>query len=156
MIVFDLGCENNHRFEGWFSSSDDFEKQLDRKLISCPFCSNGNVVRLPHASHIRSGGGRPRPEPAARDAREARETREGQQYANVGQEILARLVERIIEQAEDVGAAFPEEARKIHYQETPERRIRGTASREEAEELVDEGIEIVALPIPAYRTGKSH
>ena len=154
MIVFDLGCENNHRFEGWFSSSDDFEKQLHRKLISCPFCSNGNVVRLPHASHIKSSA-RPRPEPAqAQQNREA--SREEQQYANVGREILAKLVEHIIEHTEDVGAAFPEEARKIHYQETPERQIRGTASREEVEELVDEGIEVVKLPIPSYRTGKSH
>ena len=151
MIVFDLGCENNHRFEGWFSSSDDFEKQLDRKLISCPFCANGNVVRLPHASYIKSGARPPRPEPA-----EAKEPREGQQYANVGKEFLAKLVEHIIEHTEDVGAAFPEEARKIHYQETPERRIRGTASREEVEELVDEGIEVVPLAIPSYRTGKSH
>jgi len=146
VIVFDLGCENNHRFEGWFTSSDDFEKQLDRKLITCPFCSNGNVVRLPHASHIKSGA---RPRPSAAD-------REDQQYANVGKEILAKLVEQIIEHTEDVGAAFPEEARKIHYQESPERQIRGTASRDEVEELVDEGIEIVALPIPTYRTGKSH
>jgi hypothetical protein len=151
VIVFDLGCENNHRFEGWFSSSDDFEKQLNRKLISCPFCSNGNVVRLPHATHIRSGA-KPRPEPAEA----TRENREGQQYANVGKDILAKLIEQIIEHTEDVGAAFPEEARKIHYQETPERRIRGTASQEEVEELVDEGIEVVPLPIPSYRTGKSH
>ena len=150
MIVFDLGCENNHRFEGWFSSSDDFEKQLDRKLISCPFCANGNVVRLPHASYIGRSGSR-----ALRAERaEAKET--GQQYANVGKDILAKLVEHIIEHTEDVGAAFPEEARKIHYQETPERQIRGTASREEVDELVDEGIEVVALPIPSYRTGKSH
>jgi hypothetical protein len=155
VIVFDLGCENNHRFEGWFTSSDDFEKQLDRKLISCPFCANGNVVRLPHASHIKSGA-RSRSEPAeAPGAREVRAARERQQYANVGKEILAKLVEEIIEHTEDVGAAFPEEARKIHYQETPERHIRGTASRDEVAELVDEGIEVVALPLP-YRAGKSH
>ena len=146
MIVFDLGCENNHRFEGWFSSSDDFEQQLKRKLISCPMCSNGNVVRLPHMSYIRSGP-KPQPETAGSD---------DQQYANVGREILVKLVEQIIENTENVGAAFPEEARKIHYREAAERRIRGTASREEVEELVDEGIEVVALPIPVYRTGKSH
>jgi len=146
VIVFDLGCENNHRFEGWFASSDDFERQLERKLISCPMCSNGNVVRLPHTSHIRSGA---KPRPQATGGEE-------QQYANVGREILVKLVEHIIENTEDVGAAFPEEARKIHYRETTERRIRGTASREEVEELVDEGIEVVALPIPSYRTGKAH
>ena len=146
MIVFDLGCENNHRFEGWFTSSEDFEQQLQHKLITCPLCSNGNVVRLPHAVHIKSrSAARPAP-PAGGE----------QQYVNVGKDILLKLVEQIIEHTEDVGAAFPEEARKIHYNESPERRIRGTASREEVEELTDEGIEIVALPVPPYRTGKSH
>ena len=146
MIVFDLGCENNHRFEGWFSSSHDFEQQLERRLIACPMCSNGNVVRLPNAAHIRSHTA-PRPAPSSIG---------GQQYANVGKDILVKLIEQIVEHTVDVGTAFPEEARKIHYRESPERRIRGTASREEVEELVEEGIEVVALPLPAYRTGKSH
>jgi len=70
--------------------------------------------------------------------------------------VLARLVEHIVENTDDVGAAFPEEARKIHYRETPERHIRGTASRDEVEALKDEGIEVVALPIPAHRLGKTH
>ena len=146
MIVFDLGCENNHRFEGWFASGDDFEQQRERKLITCPVCSNANVVRLPHVSHLKSS-------PSARPAATATEEH---QYANVGKETLVKLIEQIMEHTEDVGSAFPEEARKIHYRERPERRIRGTASREEVEELVDEGIEVVALPIPPYRTGKSH
>ena len=151
MIVFDLGCENNHRFEGWFASGEDFEQQLTRKLISCPLCSNGNVVRLPHAPHINSGASL-RPAPAAGTGQQG----QGQQYVNVGKDLLVKLVEQIVDKTEDVGSAFPEEARKIHYRETPERRIRGTASREEVEELVDEGIEIVALPIPPHRTGKNH
>lgn len=148
MIVFDLGCENNHRFEGWFASSDEFEQQLQRKLITCPLCANGNVVRLPHATHIRTGA---KPPAAAKEGEAP-----GQQYANVGTEILAKLVETIIEHTEDVGAAFPEEARKIHYREKPVRRIRGTASREEVQDLADEGIEVVPLPIPVHRTGRSH
>lgn len=149
VIVFNLGCENNHRFEGWFSSNEDFERQLGRRLVTCPVCGNANVARLPHATHIRTGAKeRPaRAEPAAAGQ---------QQYANMGVEVLAKLVERIVENTEDVGAAFPEEARKIHYRETPERRIRGTASREEVEALKDEGIEVVALPIPAHRLGKTH
>ena len=151
MIVFNLGCENSHRFEGWFASSEDFERQLGGKLVSCPLCGNANVSRLPHAAHIGRSGGRPqrpdRAEPAATTQ---------MQYANVGNELLARLVEHIVENTEDVGPAFPEEARKIHYQEAPERQIRGTASREEVEALKDEGIEVVALPIPAHRFGKTH
>jgi hypothetical protein len=150
VIVFNLGCENNHRFEGWFASNEDFDRQLESKLVACPLCGNANVVRLPHAPHIgTSGKERPKPKPAALQA-------QPQQYANMGVDVLAKVIEQIVEHTEDVGSAFPEEARKIHYQETAERRIRGTASREEVEALKDEGIEVVALSVPAHRLGKTH
>jgi hypothetical protein len=148
VIVFDLGCENSHRFEGWFASNEDFERQIGRKLVTCPLCGNANVARLPHASHIRTGG----KERVARAESAAGQ----QQYSNVGSEVLTKLVEHIIDHTEDVGAAFPEEARKIHYRESAERRIRGTASRDEVDALRDEGIEVIALPIPAHRLGKTH
>jgi hypothetical protein len=146
VIVFDLGCGNNHRFEGWFASNEDFERQSEGKQVTCPLCGNANVSRLPHAPHIGTGT-------------KERSSSEGVQprlYANVGKDMLARMIERVLEHTEDVGSAFPEEARKIHYQESPERQIRGTASREEVESLKDEGIEVVALPIPAHRLGKTH
>jgi len=151
MIVFNLGCENSHRFEGWFASSKDFEQQLEGKLVACPLCGSAGVVRLPHTSHIRTGGKDRERTPGVPPAGTV-----SQQYANVGSELLARIVAHVVENTEDVGAAFPEEARKIHYRELPDRRIRGTASREEVEALKDEGIEVVALPIPAHRLGKTH
>jgi hypothetical protein len=149
MIVFNLGCENSHRFEGWFASSEDFERQVGGKLVACPLCGNANIARLPHAAHVKSGA-------KERPARGERATASAQQYANMGSEVLAKLMEHIIENTEDVGAAFPEEARRIHYHEAPERRIRGTASRDEVEALKDEGVEVVALPLPAHRAGKTH
>lgn len=148
MIVFNLGCGNSHRFEGWFASSEDFERQVDGKLVACPLCGNANIARLPHAAHVKSGA-------KERPAR-AEPPVSSQQYANMGSEVLAKLVEHIIENTEDVGAAFPEEARKIHYREAPERRIRGTASRDDVDALKEEGVEVVALPLPAHRTGKTH
>lgn len=151
MIVFDLGCENNHRFEGWFTSSEDFEHQVGGKLVACPMCGSATIVRLPNASRINTSG-------AKEKGRVSRNAPSGSQqhYTNIGAEMLSRLVEHIVENTDDVGAAFPEEARKIHYRETPERHIRGTASRDEVEALKDEGIEVVALPIPAHRLGKTH
>ena len=149
MIVFNLGCENSHRFEGWFASNEDYERQVGGKLVACPLCGNANVSRLPHAAHIKTGAKERRGRPDSAAALQP-------QYANVGSELLAKLVEHIVENTEDVGAAFPEEARKIHYREAPERRIRGTASRDEVESLKEEGVEIVALPIPAHRLGKTH
>jgi hypothetical protein len=149
MIVFDLGCENSHRFEGWFASGEDFERQIGRKLVTCPLCGNANVSRLPHASHIRTSG-------KERVARAESAAGQQQQYSNVGSEVLTKLVEHIMDNTEDVGPAFPEEARKIHYHESTERRIRGTASRDEVDALRDEGIDVIALPIPAHRLGKTH
>lgn len=148
MIVFDLGCDNQHRFEGWFASGEEFDSQLSSKLLLCPVCGSGNVVRLPHALRINTGS-REEPRPQSQQPGE-------QQYANLGSELLNKLIEHIIESTEDVGAAFPEEARKIHYRETTERHIRGTATRKEVEALTDEGIEVAALPLPPHRLRKAH
>ncbi len=147
MIVYDLGCENKHRFEGWFASRDDFERQLKAQVLSCPLCGNGKIVRLLHAPYVNTGRG----EPVSKENSSA-----PQHYANFGAEVVAKLIDHIIATTEDVGPAFPEEARKIHYGETAERRIRGTASRKEVEALTEEGIEVAALPIPAHRMGKTH
>ena len=149
MIVFDLGCANNHRFEGWFDSNEDCERQMGSKLVACPLCGNADVARLPHASHIRTAGGEA---PARAESSSATP----QQYANVGGDVLSRVIEHIVKNTEDVGSAFPEEARKIHYREAPERKIRGTASRDEVDALREEGIEVVALPVPAHRLDKTH
>jgi len=149
MIVFDLGCANHHRFEGWFASSEDYERQVGGRLVLCPLCGSADIARLPHATHIRTAG---KDAPARADSASATP----QQYANVGNEVLTKVIEHIVNNTEDVGAAFPEEARRIHYQESPERRIRGTASRDEVDALRDEGIEVVALPVPTHRLGKTH
>lgn len=147
MIVYELGCGNQHKFEGWFSSGEDFNRQLEDKLLTCPLCGNDKIIRLPHAPYVNTGAA-PK-EVASRPAG-------SQQYANFGAEVLAKLIDHIIETTEDVGTAFPEEARKIHYGETDERRIRGTASHREIEAMRDEGIEVAALPIPPHRLENSH
>jgi len=154
VIVFDLCCDSQHRFEGWFASGEDFDRQLDQKLLVCPVCSSGEIVRVPHAVRINTTSTRddaPAPMPVKMTAAGLQ-----QQYANLGAEVLNRLIDHIIENTEDVGTAFPEEARKIHYREVPERRIRGTASRKEVEALTDEGIEVAAVPVPPHRLRKAH
>jgi len=147
VIVYELGCANSHRFEGWFSSREDFNRQLAAKFLTCPLCGDGEIVRLPHASYVNTRSPEVSLKPAAQPP---------QQYANLGAEVLAKLIEHIVENTEDVGAAFPEEARKIHYGESDERRIRGTASIQEIVDLREEGIEVAALPVPPHRLGKNH
>jgi hypothetical protein len=152
MIVYDLECEHSHRFEGWFGSAGDFDTQLEGKVLSCPICNSGNVVRRPSASYVNTG--------AAEQPQRSREKSSSfsvpQQYANVSPEMVAKIVEHIVKNTEDVGNKFPEEARKIYYNEAPERHIRGTATSRDVESLREEGIEVVSLPVPPHLTTKTH
>jgi len=148
MIVFDLGCDNDHRFEGWFSSSEDFDRQQREHLLSCPMCGSQKVNRLVTAARVNTGRAEP-PAPTPREQAAA-------QYANFDAARMLKLISHIVENTEDVGRAFPEEARKIHYKEAPERQIRGTASPQEVDSLRDEGIDVVALPVPPQLGGKTH
>jgi hypothetical protein len=151
--VFDLLCAHDHRFEGWFASSDDFERQRDGKLIACPLCGDVQVVKVPAAAYVNTGASDRSPQPQAEQHETP--TPEQIQYANLRSDVLAKVVEYVMKNTEDVGPAFPEEARKIHYGETPDRKIRGVASKQEVTDLRDEGIEVVPLPV-ALPAGKSH
>ena len=142
MIVYELICADEHRFEGWFASAEAFERQRESGLVACPVCASGAVEKLPSA-RIRRGAQAP-PE-------EQRPTAPMSKQAPVAQRstmTLASFVDHVLQNSEDVGSRFPEEARKIHYEEVPRRGIRGIASREEAEALAEEGIPVLPLPIP--------
>lgn len=138
MIVFELICGGGHRFEGWFGSADDFESQKIRGLLTCPSCASSSVSKLPTAK-IKRGAEEPAPSLPVPQATGPAPTKE---------QLLMALVERILTTAENVGDKFPEEARRIHREEAPVRSIRGVASKEQAEELLDEGIPVLPLPVP--------
>ena len=114
-------------------------------------CNSGDVVRRPSAAYLNTGAVEKSPREQAKPANAA-----PQQYANVPPEIVAKVIEHIIKNTEDVGKRFPEEARKIHYNEAPERHIRGTATAKDVESLRDEGIDVVSLPVPPHLTNKAH
>ena len=133
MIVFDLRCRQDHGFEGWFDSGEAFESQLARTLVRCPVCDSADVVRVPSA-RVNVAKGHEAAPPAANPA-----------VAGLPPELLAKLREAV-RQTENVGRRFPEEARKIHYEEVAHRAIRGEATVEEARELADEGIEFSPIP----------
>lgn len=132
MKVYNLCCEREHRFEGWFASEDDFVSQSERNMIECPVCSSSAVKRLPSAPHLSLSR-----TPAPQDEPEARRA---EQWLDMAREVIANT--------EDVGDRFPEEARRIHYREIPARAIRGVASPDERDALADEGIEAMAFPLP--------
>ena len=138
MIIYDLRCANEHRFEGWFQCATDFEAQMSRHLVSCPQCDSQDIRRVPSAFAI--GG----PAPV-----EAGGSREMATTAAAGTQVIAayrQMVRTLIANSDDVGDRFAEEARKIHYDEAPDRSIHGTATQDDLTSLTDEGISVVKLP----------
>lgn len=140
MIVFELACSAEHRFEGWFGSAEDFARQEAVGLLACPLCGTSEVRRLPSA-RIRTGT---TPEPVPQKTRAAAPAAPGP----VAEMTMASVLREILARSEDVGRRFPEEARRIHYEEIPPRPIRGQATPQEAKALAEEGVPVVALPIP--------
>ena len=152
MIVFDLLCGEGHRFEGWFGSAQDFGRQRDRKLLSCPSCGSPKVSRVPSATRANLGAAEPKaPRPENATPVKTPEM-EGKDPFAVAQMLYSRMLDELLTKSEDVGKDFPAEARKIFYKESPTRAIRGQATNEEHDELVDEGIPVARLPLPP--TGK--
>jgi hypothetical protein len=149
MIVFDLLCGGGHRFEGWFGSAGDFSAQRERRQLSCPSCGTSQVERVPSASRVNLGAQEPKQLPAA-PAQPAQPTPEmqGKDPFAIAQMLYSRMLDELLSKTEDVGRAFPAEARKIFYEEAPARAIRGEASAQEHEELLDEGIPVARLPLP--------
>ena len=151
MKVFNLRCGAQHVFEGWFGSEGDFLGQAAQGGVGCPLCGDTDVRRLPSAPRLNlSAAGRAEPvsaplSPAAlTDSPDSLPTVEAQAH-------WMRAMRHLVERTEDVGERFPEMARRIHYGEVEARSIRGRATREQADALVEEGIEV--MPLPAVLQG---
>lgn len=143
--IYDLMCGGEHRFEGWFSSADDFQRQKRRGLLNCPSCGSVKVRRVPAASRVNLGAQAPVP---ATTAATPPAGSEGKDAFQIAQMLYSRFLDEVLSKTEDVGTAFAEEARKIHYEEAPARAIRGKATPEEHDALVEEGIPVSRLPVP--------
>lgn len=142
MIVFDLVCSSNHRFEGWFTNRADFDAQQVQGMLTCPVCGAGHIRRLPSASRLnlnRHAGQQTAPM-VSDNAQAGADDKPAS-------ELLGKLRSYILRHFEDVGNGFAEEVKKIHYGESEARNIRGQATAQEVGALLEEGIE--AVPIPA-------
>jgi hypothetical protein len=149
MIVFDLACAQGHRFEGWFASGDEFARQRGESLVRCPVCDDAAIDRLPSARVSVPKPALPAAQPSHPPEPEPRASVAGGLPAEV-----VKALREMVRSTENVGPRFPEEARRIHYQEAPARAIRGKATAEEAEALRDEGIEFA--PLPDFLAADSH
>ena len=175
MIVFDLKCDHDHRFEAWFRSSEDFAGQQARGLVECPHCGSLDVVKAPMAPFVGAKGNTktdhapsthvpaanaPGTDATAGKAADPRADRAGgeapSQLANTPMPAevqkalgeLAKAQAKALEKSTWVGTDFAKQSREMHYGERDETPIHGQASLEEAKALVDEGVSVAPLPFP--------
>jgi hypothetical protein len=148
MIVYDLQCAEGHRFEGWFNSAADFASQKKRKLLSCPTCSTGKVERIPSATRANLGAQPPQESPKAANTAAKTPQMDGKDPFAIAQMLYSNMLDELLTKSEDVGKKFPEEARKIFYEQSPARMIRGQATQAEHDALIDGGIPVARLPVP--------
>ncbi len=132
MILFDLKCENNHTFEGWFASSSNYEEQLKKKMIVCPYCNSTKIKKSLMAPNINTKS-------------ISKNNKKAITQKNLENQIK-KFRKYIEKNTDNVGKNFAEEARKIYYGETKSRPIRGESTEKETKELIEEGIPFSKLP----------
>ena len=168
MKVLDLACDGRHAFEGWFGSEEDFQQQLARGLVECPLCGSRAVHKLLSAPRLNLGA-----EPARRASASAEpvdstsSTSSAPAAGNAQpapvqpaeaamQAAWLKMMRHVVANSEDVGTRFAEHARRMHYGEADPRSIRGQASRDEAEALLEEGIAVMPLMLPPMLDSTEH
>ncbi|MDE0879398.1 MAG: DUF1178 family protein [Sphingomonas bacterium] len=142
MIVFDLKCRGDHVFEAWFASSVAFADQREAGRIVCPICGDTDIAKAAMAPAVAAKG-----------------NRMGDQQTRKAKTVLQQLAlaqARALAGSKWVGDAFPARARAMHAGEEEASPIHGVASPTDAKRLVDDGVRLVALPLPVVPPGTSH
>jgi hypothetical protein len=140
MIAFDLRCDQDHTFEAWFQNGEAFETQKEKGLLTCPVCGSNNVQKIPSAVAVctKSVG------------------KDGGTSESALNEMLNKIYTAVEKNTEDVGAAFAQEALKIHYGVIESRNIRGVATPEEEKTLREEGISFMKIPVLKKNPTRGH
>jgi hypothetical protein len=152
MIAFDLLCTSGqHRFEGWFASSSEYDRQLSADLLCCPICGGSNITKAVMAPNVgRKGNQAIAPAPHLADMAPVAVSNQPEMPTEIEKAIieLGKLQSRMLENSDWVGNKFADEARAIHYGEQPQRIIHGEAIADEAQALFEEGVSVAPLPLP--------
>ena len=168
MIKYQLICDQNHEFEGWFQASAAFDAQAESGLLRCPLCDSDQVKRALMTPNLASPKRRKAIEPPLADlapkpadpalanpalpnptlAQQLAPPTKSEQVQAFGAALaeLRQLQQKITKDCRDVGDNFAEEARKIHYGEAEAEGIYGRTTHEEREALEDEGIDVLDMP----------
>ena len=162
MIKYQLICDQNHEFEGWFQASAAFDAQAESGLLRCPLCDSDQVKRALMTPNLASPKrhkaielalAEPAPKSAnppltnPTPAQQSAPPTKSEQVQAFGAALaeLRQLQQKITKDCRDVGDNFAEEARKIHYGDAEAEGIYGRTTHEEREALEDEGSDVLDL-----------
>jgi hypothetical protein len=134
VIIYDLKCEKGHTFEGWFKDRENCLLQNSQKLIACPVCNSSEIEIIPSSITI-----------MGKDSRAENKSRNNEISPAVALKMLHQYIDKNFE---DVGDKFAEIAVKIHYGDEEKRNIKGTSTPQEEENLKEEGVEFIKIPLP--------
>ena len=130
MIIYDLKCARDHKFEGWFKSREEYDREKGAGRLSCPMCGDSEITLLPAGGHV--------------SVKERSATYDKQKH------FVQALTEYVEKNFDNVGAGFAEEALKMHFDEVDHRNIRGTMTDEEEKELQEEGVDYLKVPMRKF------
>jgi len=136
MIIFDLKCEKNHKFEGWFNDRASFEEQKTKELVACPICGSSKIDMVPSSIATISG----------KDVKESRNEVKSKEISPLM--AIKMFNEYLDKEFDDVGTRFAEVALGIYRGEADKRNIKGTTTKEEEETLREEGVQFIKIPVP--------
>jgi hypothetical protein len=153
MKVLDLQCAHQHVFEGWFGSEEDFASQLERGLVSCPLCGDQRIEKKLSAPRLNLRSGKETAGPTS-EAAVAMSNHPAHAELVQLQARMLKAMREIVASTEDVGERFAEQARAMHHGEIERRNIRGNAAPDVVLELIEEGVDVMPLPLlpPAKET----
>ena len=134
MIKYNLKCKNEHEFESWFSNSTEFDKLNKKRLLECIFCSSKNIKKSIMAPMI-----------SGKKSKDNSASFLDKKVPNKKNELL-KIRDYIEKNFEFVGANLSQKVREIYYDRGSKKSIYGTATKEEREELADEGIDLLSVP----------
>tara|TARA_B110000211_G_C13977775_1_gene507956 strand:- start:703 stop:1125 length:423 start_codon:yes stop_codon:yes gene_type:complete len=134
MIKYILKCHNDHEFESWFSNSKEFDNLKKKNLLNCIFCYSKTIDKSIMAPMILS------------IKENSKKTKVINEKLQKEKNTLLQLRKFVENNFEYVGENFSTKVREVYYDKKSEKTIYGTTTKEEREELVEEGIDLISIP----------
>ena len=119
MIKYNLKCENNHEFESWFSSSDEFDNLNKKKLLECIYCSSKSIeksIMAPMVSLVNDNN---------------KELNRLENILKNEKNKLLELRNYVEKNFEFVGDNFSKKVREVYYDKKNKKTFYGTTTPEE-------------------------